>query len=159
MVIASAMYVAPIYILRLFIDALIQDDFTMAILIRYVSLFAGAILLGYIAEFIWTFNLFIGSYDLQKQLRQQLMKHFLNMGAPFYHRFRTGDLMTRSSDDVQVIRNDRRLWVDGFLEYESLFEFYRCHDGDYSLLGIDNHCTDSYAPLGVLHFQMGFASR
>ena len=27
MVIASAMYVAPIYILRLFIDALIQDDF------------------------------------------------------------------------------------------------------------------------------------
>ncbi|MFP9055263.1 ABC transporter ATP-binding protein, partial [Enterococcus faecalis] len=34
MVIASAMYVAPIYILRLFIDALIQDDFTMAILIR-----------------------------------------------------------------------------------------------------------------------------
>lgn len=103
MVIASAMYVAPIYILRLFIDALIQDDFTMAILIRYVSLFAGAILLGYIAEFIWTFNLFIGSYDLQKQLRQQLMKHFLNMGAPFYHRFRTGDLMTRSSDDVQVM--------------------------------------------------------
>jgi ATP-binding cassette subfamily B protein/ATP-binding cassette subfamily B tetracycline resistance protein len=25
------------------------------------------------------------------------------MGAPFYHRFRTGDLMTRSSDDVQVM--------------------------------------------------------
>jgi ATP-binding cassette subfamily B multidrug efflux pump len=103
MVIASAMYVAPIYILRLFIDALIQDHFTMALLIRYVSLFAGAILLGYLAEFIWTFNLFIGSYDLQKQLRQQLMAHFLKMGAPFYHRFRTGDLMTRSSDDVQVM--------------------------------------------------------
>ena len=38
MVIASAMYVAPIYILRLFIDALIQDDFTMAILIRLCQL-------------------------------------------------------------------------------------------------------------------------
>ena len=103
MVIASAMYVAPIYILRLFIDALIQDNFDYSVLIQYVSLFAGAILLGYLAEFVWTFNLFIGSYDLQKQLREQLMSHFLKMGAPFYHRFRTGDLMTRSSDDVQVM--------------------------------------------------------
>lgn len=103
MVIASAMYVAPIYILRLFIDTLIQDNFDYSVLIQYVSLFAGAILLGYLAEFVWTFNLFIGSYDLQKQLREQLMSHFLKMGAPFYHRFRTGDLMTRSSDDVQVM--------------------------------------------------------
>ncbi|KPG70033.1 ABC transporter ATP-binding protein [Enterococcus sp. RIT-PI-f] len=103
MIIASAMYVAPIYILRLFIDALLQDDFSQAVLIRYSSLFAGAILLGYLAEFVWTFNLFIGSYDLQRKLRQQLMGHFLKMGAPFYQRFRTGDLMTRSSDDVQVM--------------------------------------------------------
>lgn len=103
MVIASGMYVAPSYILRLFIDALIQNDFTMPMFFRYISLFAGTILLGYLAEFVWTFNLFIGSYDLQKQLRQQLMAHFLKMGAPFYHRFRTGDLMTRSSDDVQVM--------------------------------------------------------
>ncbi|OTN75669.1 hypothetical protein A5886_000744 [Enterococcus sp. 8G7_MSG3316] len=103
MIIASAMYVAPIYILRLFIDALLQDDFSQTDLIRYSSLFAGAILLGYVAEFVWTFNLFIGSYDLQRQLRQQLMGHFLKMGAPFYQRFRTGDLMTRSSDDVQVM--------------------------------------------------------
>lgn len=103
MVIASAMYVAPIYILRLFIDALIQDNFDYSVLVQYVTLFAGAILLGYLAEFVWTFNLFIGSYDLQKQLREQLMRHFLKMGAPFYHRFRTGDLMTRSSDDVQVM--------------------------------------------------------
>ena len=42
MVIASAMYVAPIYILRLFIDALIQDNFDYSVLIQYVSLFAGA---------------------------------------------------------------------------------------------------------------------
>ncbi|MGG5349203.1 ATP-binding cassette, subfamily B, multidrug efflux pump [Enterococcus sp. AZ142] len=103
MVIASAMYVAPIYILRLFIDALIQDNFDYSVLVQYVTLFAGAILLGYLTEFVWTFNLFIGSYDLQKQLREQLMSHFLKMGAPFYHRFRTGDLMTRSSDDVQVM--------------------------------------------------------
>lgn len=103
MVLACGMYVAPIYILRLFIDTIFQDSFTMALLIRYVSLFAGAILLGYLCEFIWTFFLFIGSYDLQRQLREQLMSHFLKMGAPFYQRFRTGDLMTRSSDDVQVM--------------------------------------------------------
>lgn len=102
-VIASAMYVAPIYILRLFIDAIVQSEFTAATMTRYVLLFLGAIVIGYISEFIWTYNLFIGSYDLQKQLRERLMAHFLKMGAPFYHHFRTGDLMTRSSDDVQVM--------------------------------------------------------
>lgn len=103
MVIASAMYVAPTYIVRLFIDAIIQENLTAELLARYVLLFTAAIIGAYISEFVWTFFLFIGSYDLQRNLREELMAHFLKMGAPFYHRFRTGDLMTRSSDDVQVM--------------------------------------------------------
>ena len=103
MVIASAMGVAPTYIIRLFIDAIVSESLTSAILIKYVSLFAGGIILAYLAEFIWTYYLFLGSYDLQSQLRGNLMSHFLKMGAPFYSHFRTGDLMTRSSDDVEVM--------------------------------------------------------
>lgn len=103
MVINSALAVVPTYILRLFVDALIQGELTGALLTRYSLLFGGAIVTCYVADFIWTFNLFIGSYDMQKQLRGQLMAHFLKMGAPFYQKFRIGDLMTRSTDDVQVM--------------------------------------------------------
>lgn len=102
-VIASALYVVPTYILKQFIDTLIDNDFTFAKLWQYIGIYTAAIITAYISEFIWTYNLFIGSYDLQRSLRGSLMEHFLKMGAPFYHRFRTGDLMTRSSDDVQVM--------------------------------------------------------
>lgn len=103
MLISSAMTVAPTYLLRLFIDGIIQKSLTFPLLWLYVGLFLGAILLSYVSGFIWNFYLFIGSYDLQKTLRNNLMDHFLKMNAPFYQKFRTGDLMTRSSDDVQVM--------------------------------------------------------
>lgn len=103
MIINSALAVVPTYIIRLFIDAMIQKTLTLSLLVAYSSIFALTILMCYLADFIWTYQLFIGSYDLQKNLREQLMAHFLKMGAPFYERFRTGDLMTRSSDDVQVM--------------------------------------------------------
>lgn len=103
MLISSAMTVAPTYLLRLFIDGIIQKTLTFPMLWLYVGLFLGAIILSYVSGFIWNFYLFIGSYDLQKTLRNNLMEHFLHMNAPFYQRFRTGDLMTRSSDDVQVM--------------------------------------------------------
>ncbi|WHA09988.1 ABC transporter ATP-binding protein [Enterococcus montenegrensis] len=103
MIINSALAVVPTYIIRLFIDAIIQKTLTFALLLQYGGLFALTIIMCYLADFTWTYHLFIGSYDLQKSLREQLMAHFLKMGAPFYERFRTGDLMTRSSDDVQVM--------------------------------------------------------
>lgn len=103
MVIASILAVAPTYIIRLIIDAIVQKNLTTQILITYITFFALIIILAYLTEAIWTFFLFIGSYDIQKELRNDLMTHFLKMGAPFYHHFRTGDLITRSSDDVRVM--------------------------------------------------------
>ncbi|PAB01369.1 ABC transporter ATP-binding protein [Enterococcus canintestini] len=103
MILNSALAVVPTYIIRLFIDAIIQKTLTFSLLLQYGGIFSLTIILCYLADFTWTYLLFIGSYDLQKSLREQLMAHFLKMGAPFYERFRTGDLMTRSSDDVQVM--------------------------------------------------------
>lgn len=103
MLVASAMYVAPTYLIRLFIDAILQDDFNHGTLLFYASLFLGSILVAYLTEFVWNYYLFIGSYDMQRKLRGEMMGHFLKMSPPFYHRFRTGDLMTRANDDVQVM--------------------------------------------------------
>lgn len=103
MLAASAMYVAPIYLLRLFIDAILEADFTWETLFFYGGLFLAAIAIAYVTEFVWNYFLFIGSYDMQSQLRGKIMGHFLKMRPSFYHRFHTGDLMTRANDDVQVM--------------------------------------------------------
>ncbi len=103
MLIASFMYVVPIYLIRIFIDRILQDDFTKDILLTYVLLFFASIILAYISEFIWNYYIFIGSYDMRRNLRGELMAHFLKMRPPFYEHFKIGDLITRSSDDVQVM--------------------------------------------------------
>ncbi len=103
MVISSGMLVAPTYILRQFIDAIVEKNLTSEMLWRYSFYLVSTVILAYVTDFIWTFYLFIGSYDLQSQLREKLMAHFLKMGVPFYHRFKMGDLITRSTDDVQVM--------------------------------------------------------
>ncbi|WP_057828283.1 ABC transporter ATP-binding protein [Liquorilactobacillus cacaonum] len=103
MVFASLLAVSPTYIIRLIIDAIVQKNLSTNSLIEFMLSFALIIILSYLTEAIWTFFLFTGSYDLQKELRTNLMTHFLKMGAPFFHRFKTGDLITRSTDDVNVM--------------------------------------------------------
>lgn len=103
MTISSGMLVVPGYILRQFIDTIVGKSLTMEILLRDSFYFAGSIVLVFVSGIIWSFYLFFGSYDLQSQLRTQLMKHFLKLGVPFYNRFKVGDLMTRATDDVSVM--------------------------------------------------------
>ncbi len=52
MLIASAMYVAPTYIIRLFVDAIIAKQLTSQMLLQYSVLFGGAIVLAYLTEFV-----------------------------------------------------------------------------------------------------------
>lgn len=36
-------------------------------------------------------------------MRQQLMQHFLRMRAPYFEKFRTGDLMARATQDIRSV--------------------------------------------------------
>src|SRR5699024_1997098 len=57
----------------------------------------------YVFEFIWSYYLFTGAAKLQRNMRESLMAHFLNMRAIFFEKFRVGDLMARSTQDVRAI--------------------------------------------------------
>ncbi|MBW5448747.1 ATP-binding cassette domain-containing protein [Cohnella sp. CFH 77786] len=54
---------------------------------------------------IWLYQLFGGSFILERMMRSQLMKHFLKMTPTFYERNRTGDLMARATNDLGAISN------------------------------------------------------
>src|SRR5699024_9292440 len=59
--------------------------------------------LHYFISIMWDYTLFGGAVILERWLRSKLMKHFLQMTPTFFGRFRTGDLMARSTNDLKAI--------------------------------------------------------
>ncbi len=53
----------------------------------------------------WMRLLLVGvSRDLEFDLRNDLFAHLIYLSAPFFQRFRTGDIMTRASSDLNAVR-------------------------------------------------------
>ncbi|WP_342556742.1 ABC transporter ATP-binding protein [Lysinibacillus sp. FSL P4-0201] len=103
LMIASGLEVVPPYLLGSIIDLLTTGEMTPAILTKYVLIFIGIIIGGYLLNFVWQFRLFEGAINLEKILRRNLMQHFLRMTPTFYEKNRTGDLMARATNDLNAV--------------------------------------------------------
>ena len=103
LMIASALEVIPPYLLGNIIDILTAGTMTTAILTKYILIFSGIIVGGYVLNFVWQFRLFEGAINLEKILRRNLMQHFLRMTPTFYEKNRTGDLMARATNDLNAV--------------------------------------------------------
>ena len=76
LMVASGLEVVPPYLLGSIIDLLTTGAMTPAILTKYVLIFIGIIIGGYLLNFVWQFRLFEGAINLEKILRRNLMQHF-----------------------------------------------------------------------------------
>ena len=103
LIIASVLDVIPPYLLGSVIDILTKGEMTTGILIKYLLIFIGIIVFGYLLNFVWQFRLFEGAIHLEKGLRRQLMQQFLRMTPTFYEKNRTGDLMARATNDLNAV--------------------------------------------------------
>ncbi|MEA0552770.1 ABC transporter ATP-binding protein [Lysinibacillus irui] len=103
LMIASGLEVVPPYLLGTIIDLLTAGEMTPAILTKYILIFIGIIIGGYLLNFVWQFRLFEGAINLEKILRRNLMQHFLRMTPTFYEKNRTGDLMARATNDLNAV--------------------------------------------------------
>ncbi|WP_374966370.1 ABC transporter ATP-binding protein [Lysinibacillus sp. RS5] len=103
LIIASCLEVVPPYLLGSIIDLLTAGEMTPAILSKYILIFVGIIIGGYVLNFVWQFRLFEGAINLEKILRRNLMQHFLRMTPTFYEKNRTGDLMARATNDLNAV--------------------------------------------------------
>ncbi|WP_320939245.1 ABC transporter ATP-binding protein [Lysinibacillus capsici] len=103
LMVASGLEVVPPYLLGSIIDLLTAGEMTPAILTKYVLIFIGIIIGGYLLNFVWQFRLFEGAINLEKILRRNLMQHFLRMTPTFYEKNRTGDLMARATNDLNAV--------------------------------------------------------
>lgn len=58
----------------------------------------------YAFRYIWAVHIWGGATYLERKLRQRLYMHFMHMDTKFYQKYRTGDLMTRATNDLIQIR-------------------------------------------------------
>ena len=103
MIASSIAAVYPARIIGQVVDKIVASELNAEWLWTQLVVLVGIILVAYITESIWTYYIFIGYYELQKELRVKLLRNNLRKKIPFYGHFRTGDIITRSSEDVMTI--------------------------------------------------------
>ena len=100
---SSIAAVYPARIIGQVVDKIVASELNAEWLWTQLLVLVGIILVAYITESIWTYFIFIGHYEMQKELRVKLLRNNLRKKIPFYAHFRTGDIITRSSEDVMTI--------------------------------------------------------
>ena len=103
MLIGNGLVLIPPFIVGQVIDGIYLDTLTDSLLMKQILLFVFSIVVSYGIEIFWGYQLFGGKNVLTRQLRKQLMNHFLKMRSIFYQKFRTGDLMARATNDLDAI--------------------------------------------------------
>lgn len=103
LIIASALEVLPPWLVGEAIDSITMGNMTRESLMQYVFYFIGIIIVGYILNFVWQYQLFGGSITIERILRSKLNLKFLNMTPTFYEKNRTGDLMARATNDLNAV--------------------------------------------------------
>lgn len=102
-VISSGLTIVPNYIIQQFIDAVVDKNLSEQNLGILLIAFFVSIVLIYIVDVSWLVTLFSQSYRYQAGLRKQVYQKLLDLRTPFYERFRSGDLMTRMTSDVDYL--------------------------------------------------------
>ena len=84
------------------------DDLTISVTVRKLVLYAGLIVgLALVEGFFrfWMRRLLIGvSRYVEYDLREDFFAHLQRMSPSFFQRWRTGDLMSRASNDISAVR-------------------------------------------------------
>lgn len=103
MILSNLFSVLIPYLIGSLIDHIVRANLSYRILYQISGIFLLSILATYIFEYTWSYYLFTGSAKLQRNMRKSLMDHYLKMRSIFYEKFRVGDLMARSTQDVRAI--------------------------------------------------------
>jgi ATP-binding cassette subfamily B protein len=91
------------WLIRQAIDSL-AIELSRELLLRYALLIVGVALLAGAARFGMRELLNGISRRIETDLRDDLFEHLLRLPAEFYDRWRTGDLMSRATNDVLAVR-------------------------------------------------------
>jgi ATP-binding cassette, subfamily B, multidrug efflux pump len=102
--ISNAFTVAGPYLMKLAIDALYDPDVTRATILGFAGLIVAAAVVGGAARYGMREILNGISRRIECDLRVDFFRHLLSLDANFYSRNRTGDIMSRATNDTLAVR-------------------------------------------------------
>jgi ATP-binding cassette, subfamily B, multidrug efflux pump len=103
LMVASAIGLIPPRLLGYAIDQIQYETLTSQILTIIIVGYLVLILVHYSISFLWDYTLFSGAVILERWTRSNLIDHYLKMTPTFYGKYKTGDLMARSTNDLKAI--------------------------------------------------------
>lgn len=103
LIISSAIGLIPPKLVGFAIDKIQFETLTIKLLVILITGYLLLTVVHYATSFVWDYTLFGGAVILERWTRSKLMSHFLHMAPPFFGKYRTGDLMARSTNDLKTI--------------------------------------------------------
>ncbi len=102
-IVSSGLTLVPNLMIQRFIDAIVDQTLNKESLWLNLGIFLVSIICIYVVDVIWVVSLFGQSFRYQSELRREVYKKLLHLRTPFYERFRSGDLMTRMTSDIDYL--------------------------------------------------------
>jgi ATP-binding cassette, subfamily B, multidrug efflux pump len=102
--VSNVFTVAGPWLLRLGIDAMEDPGATVGTVALYAGLIVVAAVLGGTARFVMRWLLNGVSRRIECDLRADFFRHLVRLDASFYGRERTGDIMSRATNDTLAVR-------------------------------------------------------
>lgn len=91
----------PTKVIQGLVDNLSNQQLTAQVLWSNVGILVAATLVNYLSAYIWHYKLFQASVNFKFDMQWQAFRKLVSMRTPFYEKFRSGDMMTRFSTDVE----------------------------------------------------------
>ncbi|MBI4524246.1 MAG: ABC transporter ATP-binding protein [Deltaproteobacteria bacterium] len=86
------------------IDTLVSKNDSGSSLVVFPLLILGAALLQGFFRYLWRINIHGFSRRAEADLRDQVFSHLLKLPLPYFQHMKTGDLMSRMTNDIQAVR-------------------------------------------------------
>lgn len=97
------LWVIPTRVTQAIIDAMADHSLTGQSLALFIGIILVVAVAQYTSEYLWMSRLFSQSAFYMKEVKLNLYQKIINMRIQFFEKFRSGDMMTRFTSDVQVI--------------------------------------------------------
>jgi ATP-binding cassette subfamily B protein len=90
--------------LRRAVDIISSGSFTMRDVAAPAAAMAGLMAFVSLGRFLWRFFINGSARRIETEMREKLFDHLLSLSYDFYQRNRIGDLMSRSANDLNAVR-------------------------------------------------------
>ncbi len=104
LVLIAVMRLVTPWLIGVLVDLIVAKTLTLTITLRFASLILAVEAIIFGCRFLWRKFISGSARHIEAELREKLFIQFEKLGANYYINHKTGDLMARATNDLNVVR-------------------------------------------------------